>query len=75
MKLMSTSNNTIVYDDWEPLMQDIVDTHPGLKFLHDHKEFHTRYIKTVNFTILFLFFYIANKQSFMFDLKTKKNRL
>lgn len=28
-------------------MQDIVDTHPGLKFLHDHKEFHTRYIKTV----------------------------
>jgi serine/threonine-protein phosphatase 2A regulatory subunit B'' len=43
----TTNNNTIVYDDWEPLMQDIVDTHPGLKFLHDHKEFHTRYIKTV----------------------------
>lgn len=47
LKLIAASGNTIVYDDWEPLMQDIVDTHPGLKFLHDHKEFHTRYIKTV----------------------------
>ena len=28
-------------------LKDIVDSHPGLKFLHDHKEFHTRYIKTV----------------------------
>ena len=47
LKLIAASGQTIVYDDWEPLMQDIVDTHPGLKFLHDHKEFHTRYIKTV----------------------------
>jgi serine/threonine-protein phosphatase 2A regulatory subunit B'' len=47
MKLISPNNQTISYDDWEPLMQDIVDSHPGLKFLHDHKEFHTRYIKTV----------------------------
>ncbi len=47
LKLIASSGNSIVYDDWETLMQDIVDTHPGLKFLHDHKEFHTRYIKTV----------------------------
>lgn len=44
---ISPSSAYIVYEDWEPLLQDIVDTHPGLKFLHDHKEFHSRYIKTV----------------------------
>ena len=47
MKLIVPTSHTIQYEDWEPLMQDIVDTHPGLRFLHDHKEFHTRYIKTV----------------------------
>ncbi|CAF0791931.1 unnamed protein product, partial [Brachionus calyciflorus] len=47
MKLIAPNANYIVYEDWEPLLQDIVDSHPGLKFLHDHKEFHTRYIKTV----------------------------
>ena len=31
----------------ETRTKDIVDSHPGLRFLHDHKEFHTRYIKTV----------------------------
>lgn len=34
-------------DDWDYLIQDIIDTHPGLKFLRDAKEFHSRYIKTV----------------------------
>ncbi|CAF0720392.1 unnamed protein product [Adineta ricciae] len=34
-------------DDWDYLVQDIIDTHPGLKFLREAKEFHSRYIKTV----------------------------
>ena len=34
-------------DDWDYLVQDIIDTHPGLKFLREAKEFHLRYIKTV----------------------------
>lgn len=29
------------------MVQDIIDTHPGLKFLREAREFHSRYIKTV----------------------------
>ena len=29
-------------------VQDIVDTHPGLTFLKDAPEFHSRYITTVS---------------------------
>ncbi|MGH0173152.1 UNVERIFIED_CONTAM: hypothetical protein FKN15_001770 [Acipenser sinensis] len=34
-------------EDFIPLLQDIVDTHPGLMFLKDAPEFHSRYITTV----------------------------
>ncbi|XP_074070931.1 serine/threonine-protein phosphatase 2A regulatory subunit B'' subunit alpha isoform X2 [Macrotis lagotis] len=34
-------------DDFIPLLQDVVDTHPGLTFLKDAPEFHSRYITTV----------------------------
>ncbi|CAF1172308.1 unnamed protein product [Adineta steineri] len=37
----------LTLDDWDYLVQDIIDTHPGLKFLREAKEFHSRYIKTV----------------------------
>ncbi|UJR21734.1 hypothetical protein I4U23_024809 [Adineta vaga] len=37
----------LTVDDWDYLVQDIIDTHPGLKFLREAKEFHSRYIKTV----------------------------
>lgn len=57
MKLIAPNASYIIYEDWEPLLQDIVDSHPGLKFLHDHKEFHTRYIKTVIARI----FYVVNR--------------
>ncbi|CAF0908436.1 unnamed protein product [Didymodactylos carnosus] len=39
--------NYLVINDWEFLVQDIIDTHPGLKFLREAKEFHSRYVKTV----------------------------
>lgn len=34
-------------DDFIPLLQDIVETHPGLEFLRDAPDFHSRYIHTV----------------------------
>ncbi|XP_028725777.1 serine/threonine-protein phosphatase 2A regulatory subunit B'' subunit alpha isoform X1 [Peromyscus leucopus] len=34
-------------EDFIPLLQDVVDTHPGLAFLKDAPEFHSRYITTV----------------------------
>lgn len=31
-----------------PLVQDVVDTHPGLTFLKEAAEFHSRYVHTVS---------------------------
>ncbi|XP_006883430.1 PREDICTED: serine/threonine-protein phosphatase 2A regulatory subunit B'' subunit alpha isoform X2 [Elephantulus edwardii] len=39
--------NTLEQEDFVPLLQDVVDTHPGLTFLKDAPEFHSRYITTV----------------------------
>nr|XP_057913874.1 serine/threonine-protein phosphatase 2A regulatory subunit B'' subunit alpha isoform X2 [Doryrhamphus excisus] len=44
-------------EDFIPLLQDIVDTHPGLTFLKDAPEFHSRYITTVIQRI----FYMVNR--------------
>ncbi|XP_068607736.1 serine/threonine-protein phosphatase 2A regulatory subunit B'' subunit alpha [Brachionichthys hirsutus] len=44
-------------EDLIPLLQDIVDTHPGLTFLKDAPEFHSRYITTVIQRI----FYVVNR--------------
>lgn len=35
------------FDDFECLLQDIINTHPGLQFLVEAPEFHSRYIITV----------------------------
>ena len=43
----------LVYEDFELLLQDIVDSHPGLTFLTSHQEFHSRYIQTVVGRIFF----------------------
>lgn len=44
-------------EDFIPLLQDVVETHPGLTFLKDAPEFHSRYITTVIQRI----FYIVNR--------------
>ncbi|KAM9354100.1 serine/threonine-protein phosphatase 2A regulatory subunit B'' subunit alpha [Pholidichthys leucotaenia] len=44
-------------EDFIPLLQDIVDTHPGLTFLKDAPEFHSRYITTVIQRI----YYVVNR--------------
>ncbi|NXW72673.1 P2R3A phosphatase, partial [Hirundo rustica] len=44
-------------EDFSPLLQDVVETHPGLTFLKDAPEFHSRYITTVTQRI----FYAVNR--------------
>ncbi|KAL9896046.1 uncharacterized protein ACN2A1_006564 isoform 1-T11 [Glossina fuscipes fuscipes] len=39
--------NNILPEDLIPLVQDVVDTHPGLAFLKEATEFHSRYVHTV----------------------------
>lgn len=41
------SRNYLLPEDFIPMMQDIIDTHPGLTFLKEATEFHSRYIQTV----------------------------
>lgn len=38
----------LIPEDFIPLVQDVVDTHPGLTFLKEATEFHSRYVHTVN---------------------------
>nr|XP_037842209.1 serine/threonine-protein phosphatase 2A regulatory subunit B'' subunit beta isoform X3 [Chlorocebus sabaeus] len=45
--LMSPGCNYLVQDDFVPFLQDVVNTHPGLSFLKEASEFHSRYITTV----------------------------
>ncbi|XP_030212043.1 serine/threonine-protein phosphatase 2A regulatory subunit B'' subunit alpha isoform X1 [Gadus morhua] len=55
--LAKPSCSYLEQEDFIPLMQDIVDTHPGLTFLKDAPEFHSRYITTVIQRI----FYVVNR--------------
>nr|XP_046268322.1 serine/threonine-protein phosphatase 2A regulatory subunit B'' subunit alpha isoform X1 [Scatophagus argus]XP_046268324.1 serine/threonine-protein phosphatase 2A regulatory subunit B'' subunit alpha isoform X1 [Scatophagus argus]XP_046268325.1 serine/threonine-protein phosphatase 2A regulatory subunit B'' subunit alpha isoform X1 [Scatophagus argus]XP_046268326.1 serine/threonine-protein phosphatase 2A regulatory subunit B'' subunit alpha isoform X1 [Scatophagus argus]XP_046268327.1 serine/t len=55
--LSKPSCNYLEQEDFIPLLQDIVDTHPGLTFLKDAPEFHSRYITTVIQRI----FYVVNR--------------
>lgn len=41
-------SNTLAPEDFVPLVQDVVDTHPGLSFLKEATEFHSRYVHTVS---------------------------
>ncbi|XP_074860888.1 serine/threonine-protein phosphatase 2A regulatory subunit B'' subunit alpha isoform X2 [Carettochelys insculpta] len=49
--------NYLEQEDFIPLLQDVVETHPGLTFLKDAPEFHSRYITTVIQRI----FYMVNR--------------
>ncbi|XP_019629431.1 PREDICTED: serine/threonine-protein phosphatase 2A regulatory subunit B'' subunit beta-like [Branchiostoma belcheri] len=43
----NTKGNYIVAEDVIPFVQDLIDTHPGLLFLQEAQEFHSRYLHTV----------------------------
>ncbi|KAG5682070.1 hypothetical protein PVAND_011452 [Polypedilum vanderplanki] len=47
----------ILPEDLAPLIQDVVDSHPGLAFLKEAAEFHSRYVHTVIARI----FYTVNR--------------
>ncbi|XP_072313651.1 serine/threonine-protein phosphatase 2A regulatory subunit B'' subunit alpha isoform X1 [Eucyclogobius newberryi] len=55
--LAKSGCNFLEQEDFIPLLQDIVDTHPGLTFLKDAPEFHSRYITTVIQRI----YYVVNR--------------
>jgi len=54
--LAKKNKNYIEVEDFEVLLKDIIHTHPGLQFLLDAPEFHSRYIVTVITRI----FYVIN---------------
>jgi serine/threonine-protein phosphatase 2A regulatory subunit B'' len=43
----------ILPEDLAPMIQDVVDSHPGLAFLKEAAEFHSRYVHTVIARIFF----------------------
>ncbi|XP_046668421.1 uncharacterized protein LOC124359585 isoform X4 [Homalodisca vitripennis] len=43
----SSNRNYLLPEDFMALVQDVVDTHPGLTFLKEAQEFHSRYVHTV----------------------------
>ena len=49
--------NLLAPEDFVPLVQDVVDTHPGLGFLKEATEFHSRYVHTVSFLLSKRHFY------------------
>ncbi|VDK65719.1 unnamed protein product [Anisakis simplex] len=49
--LAGSERNYIVKEDLAPLLQDVIDTFPGLHFLREAQEFHARYVETVTVRI------------------------
>ncbi|KAM7182279.1 serine/threonine-protein phosphatase 2A regulatory subunit B'' subunit beta isoform 1-T3 [Macrochelys suwanniensis] len=45
--LMNPGCSYLVQEDFIPFLQDVVNSHPGLSFLKEASEFHSRYITTV----------------------------
>lgn len=50
----SNRKGLLAPEDFVPLVQDVVDTHPGLGFLKEATEFHSRYVHTVIARIFFV---------------------
>ena len=49
VKILSRgTRNYLVTEDFLSLVQDVVDAHPGLTFLKEATEFHSRYVSTVS---------------------------
>ncbi|XP_047307253.1 serine/threonine protein phosphatase 2A regulatory subunit B''beta-like [Impatiens glandulifera] len=61
--------NYLIQDDFKPVLQELVATHPGLEFLHSTPEFQERYIETVIYRI---YFYMNRAGNGRFTLKELK---
>ncbi|XP_063674078.1 serine/threonine-protein phosphatase 2A regulatory subunit B'' subunit beta-like [Bolinopsis microptera] len=51
--LTKGTRSHIIWEDFNNLIQDVIDTHPGMSFLDDAPEFHARYIETVTGRIMY----------------------
>lgn len=51
------TRNFLLQEDFIPMLQDVIDSHPGLTFLKEATEFHSRYVHTVIARI----FYCVNR--------------
>lgn len=48
--LAGPHRNYLTKDDFAPILQDLIETFPGLHFLREAQEFHSRYVETVRLT-------------------------
>lgn len=55
--LAKTGRNHLLPEDLSPMIQDIIDTHPGLSFLRESIEFHPKYVQTV----IARLYYVGNR--------------
>lgn len=54
VRVMSKGTRShLIWEDFNNLLQDVIDTHPGMSFLDDAPEFHARYIETVTGRIMY----------------------
>eukprot|EP00897_Mesotaenium_endlicherianum_P010275 jgi/Mesen1/9276/ME000060S08713 len=51
--LKEADKNYITQEDFKPLLRELLNTHPGLEFLHDTPEFQERYAETVIYRIFY----------------------
>lgn len=68
-------SNTLAPEDFVPLVQDVVDTHPGLSFLKEATEFHSRYVHTVSrqkMKHFFCMYVCSSYNSFLQGLQGRK---
>lgn len=66
--------NYLLPEDFMPLVQDVVDTHPGLTFLKEAIEFHSRYVHTVCTTYyIFVFTIYQDLQNYSLNISQKLN--
>lgn len=45
--LAGPHRNYLIKEDLAPILKDLIETFPGLHFLREAEEFHSRYVETV----------------------------
>lgn len=49
--LAGPNRNYLIKEDFTSMLQDLIDSFPGLHFLREAQEFHSRYVETVLFDL------------------------
>lgn len=53
--LAGPRRNYVTKEDFAPILQDLIESFPGLHFLREAQEFHSRFVETVISFVLFFF--------------------